>query len=56
MKQGDKKIFVHALNGTAFALSRVPVAIMENYQQEDGSIIVPKVLRQWMQKDLIEKK
>ena len=36
--------FVHTLNGTAVALSRAPVAIMENYQQSDGSIRIPEVL------------
>jgi seryl-tRNA synthetase len=37
--------FVHTLNGTAIALSRGLIAIMENYQQEDGSISIPEVLR-----------
>jgi seryl-tRNA synthetase len=36
--------FVHMLNGTALASSRVPLAIFENYQQADGSIQIPKVL------------
>ncbi len=36
--------FVHMLNGTAVVLSRFPIAIMENYQQEDGSIKIPEVL------------
>lgn len=45
--------FVHTLNGTAIACSRALLAIMENYQQEDGSIVVPQVLRPWVGKDLI---
>ena len=45
--------FVHTLNGTAVAVTRALVAIMENYQQEDGSIIVPEVLRPWVGKDRI---
>lgn len=42
------KGFVHTLNSTAIATGRTIVAIMENNQQEDGSIIVPKVLRKYM--------
>src|SRR3989338_4100428 len=37
--------FVHMLNGTAIATSRTPLAILENYQQEDGSVLVPKALQ-----------
>ena len=40
--------FVHMINGTAVAVSRTLIAIYENYQQEDGSIRVPEVLRPWM--------
>ncbi|MCJ7424393.1 serine--tRNA ligase [Candidatus Bathyarchaeota archaeon] len=47
------KGFVHTLNSTAIATGRTIVAILENYQQEDGSVIVPKVLRKYM--DGIEK-
>jgi seryl-tRNA synthetase len=46
--------YLHMLNGTAIATSRTPLAIMENYQQEDGSIIIPEVLRKWMGKEKIE--
>jgi seryl-tRNA synthetase len=42
------KGFVHTLNSTALATGRTIVAILENYQQEDGSIIIPKVLRKYM--------
>jgi seryl-tRNA synthetase len=40
--------FVHTLNGTAIAVTRAMIAILENYQQADGSIVVPEVLRMWM--------
>lgn len=48
--------FVHMLNGTAVALSRAIVAIMENYQNEDGTISVPEVLRPYTGFDLISKR
>jgi seryl-tRNA synthetase len=44
----DKVNFVHMLNGTAVAVSRALIAIIENYQQKDGSVIVPKVLQKYM--------
>jgi seryl-tRNA synthetase len=40
--------FVHTLNGSGLGLPRILIAVMENYQQADGSIIVPEVLRPWM--------
>jgi len=40
--------FVHTLNGTAIAVTRALIAILENYQQRDGSIVVPPVLRPWV--------
>lgn len=40
--------FVHAVNGTAFAVGRMLIAIIENYQQEDGSVLVPEVLRKYV--------
>lgn len=45
--------FVHTLNGTAIAVSRALIAILENYQQADGSIAVPEALRRWVGKDRI---
>jgi seryl-tRNA synthetase len=45
--------FAHTLNGTAVAVSRAILAILENYQQADGSVIVPEVLRPWVGKDRI---
>ena len=53
-KDGKKK-FVHTLNNTGCADLRVLIAILENYQQKDGSVIVPEVLRKWMGKDVIKK-
>ncbi|MEN3012127.1 MAG: serine--tRNA ligase [Dictyoglomus thermophilum] len=40
--------YVHMLNGTAIAISRALIAILENYQQEDGSILIPKVLQPYI--------
>lgn len=40
--------FVHTLNGTAFAIPRMIIAIMENYQEKDGSIKIPKVLQKYI--------
>lgn len=48
--------FVHTLNGTAVACTRALVAILENYQQADGSVIVPPALRPWVGKDVITPK
>ena len=48
-RDGKGKIhFVHTLNGSGLALPRIVVAILENYQQADGSVIVPEVLRPYM--------
>jgi seryl-tRNA synthetase len=44
---------VHTLNGTAVATTRAIVAILENYQQADGSVVVPEVLRPWVGKERI---
>ncbi len=40
--------FVHTLNGSALGLPRVLIAVLENNQQEDGSVVIPEVLRPWM--------
>jgi seryl-tRNA synthetase len=45
--------FVHTLNGTAIACSRAIIAVMENYQQADGSILVPEVLQPYMRRERI---
>jgi seryl-tRNA synthetase len=48
-REGDKKTtFLHTLNGSALAVGRTLVAILENYQQADGSILVPEALRPYM--------
>jgi len=49
VKRADgRKEFLHMLNGTAIAVSRALIAIAENYQQADGSIVIPEILRKWM--------
>lgn len=50
----SKPEFVHTLNGSGVAIGRTVCAILENYQQEDGSVIIPKVLRPYMGCDKIE--
>jgi len=47
-KDGKKNRFVHTLNGSSLAVGRTIVAIMENYQNEDGSIKIPEVLKKYM--------
>jgi seryl-tRNA synthetase len=47
-KEGKKNRLVHTLNGSALAVGRTIVAIMENYQNEDGSIEIPEVLKKYM--------
>ena len=44
---GERPRFVHTLNGSGLALPRVIIAILENYQQPDGSVIIPEVLRRY---------
>lgn len=55
-RDGQKVDYVHMLNGTAFSMGRPIVAIVENYQQKDGSVKVPKVLQQYIGKSIIESK
>lgn len=47
-EKGAKAEYVHTLNGSGLALPRVMIAVLENYQQADGSVIVPEVLRPYM--------
>jgi seryl-tRNA synthetase len=55
--EGEKKPrLLHTLNGTAIATSRGIIAILENYQQADGSVVIPEVLRPWVGKDVITPK
>ena len=43
-----KPEFVHTLNGSGLAVGRALAAVLENYQQEDGSVVIPEVLRPFM--------
>ena len=53
-KAGEKGTrFAHTLNGTAVAISRAIIAILENHQQADGTVRVPEPLVAWMGKELI---
>jgi seryl-tRNA synthetase len=53
-RKGEKGThFVHTLNGTAVAISRAMIAVMENYQNADGTITVPTALRAYMGKDVM---
>ncbi len=47
-KEGKKNILAHTLNGSSLAVGRTLVAIMENYQNEDGTITIPEVLKPYM--------
>ena len=52
-KDGKKPEFIHALNASGLATSRLLPAIVEQFQQADGSVIVPDVLRKWVGKDVL---
>lgn len=52
-KAGGKSDFVHTLNGSGLAVGRTWIAVVENYQQADGSILIPEVLRPYMGIDRI---
>lgn len=52
--QGDKAQYVHTLNGSGVAIGRTTAAILENFQQEDGSVKIPEVLVKYMGKDVIK--
>ena len=47
-EKGSKPEFVHTLNGSGLAIGRTTAAVMENFQQADGSIVIPEVLRKYM--------
>ncbi|HXS14952.1 MAG TPA: serine--tRNA ligase [Candidatus Saccharimonadales bacterium] len=53
-KDGEEKKYLNVLNGTAYSMNRPIIAILENYQQEDGSVVVPEVLRKYIGKDVIK--
>ena len=50
-----KPEFVHTLNGSGLAVGRTVAAILENFQQEDGSVVIPEALRKYMGTDVIRK-
>jgi len=52
-KAGKKAEFVHTLNGSGLAVGRTWVAIVENYQQKDGSVVVPEALRPYLREEVI---
>ncbi len=51
--KNEKPQFVHTLNGSGLATSRLMVALLENNQQEDGSILVPKVLHRYLEEEIV---
>ena len=53
-KDGKKREFVHTLNGSGVAVGRTFAAILENYQQEDGSVIIPEALKKYTGFDIIK--
>ncbi len=46
--EGGRIRFVHTLNGSGLGMPRTLIAVLENYQQEDGSVVIPEALRPWM--------
>jgi len=55
-REGEEKKYVNILNGTAFAIGRTLIAILENYQQEDGAVLIPEVLTKYTGFDKISPK
>lgn len=55
-KEGKKREFAHTLNGSGVAVGRTFAAILENCQQDDGSVIIPEVLRKYTGFDIIKSK
>lgn len=53
-EETGKAEFVHTLNGSGLAVGRTVAAVLENYQQEDGSVIIPEALRKYMGCDVIK--
>jgi seryl-tRNA synthetase len=54
-RSGKKTEYAHTLNGSGLAVGRTWVAIVENYQQKDGSVVVPEVLRPYLKEEVIRK-
>ncbi len=55
-KSGKKSEFAHTLNGSGLAVGRTWVAIVENYQQKDGSVVVPEALRPYLNAEVIQRR
>jgi seryl-tRNA synthetase len=55
-RSGKKSEFVHTLNGSGLAVGRTWVAIVENYQQKDGSVVIPEALRPYLNAEVIKPK
>ena len=53
-EETGKAEFVHTLHGSGLAVGRTVAAVLENYQQEDGSVIIPEALRKYMGCDVIK--
>ncbi len=53
-KKGDKPQFVHTLNGSGVALPRLIIALLENFQTDEGTVIVPEALRPYLKMDVID--
>jgi seryl-tRNA synthetase len=51
-KKNEKPQFLHTLNGSGVATSRLMVAILENNQQADGSVLVPKILHKYLEEEI----
>jgi seryl-tRNA synthetase len=51
--KNNETVFAHMNDATAFAIGRIMIAILENFQQKDGSVLIPKVLQKWMGKEKI---
>ena len=48
MSAGQRRSYVHTLNGSGLGLPRTLAAVLENYQQRDGSVVVPEALKPYM--------
>ncbi len=53
--QKDKAQYVHTLNGSGLAIGRTTAAVLENFQQADGSVVIPEALRKYMGMDVLSK-
>lgn len=53
--QKDKAQYVHTLNGSGLAIGRTTAAVLENFQQADGSVVIPEALRKYMGMDVLTK-